>query len=384
MEWSDKINSVKVYVFGDGDKLEKVVTLSNLSLDQRTTGTVKVSSNEAFKVKAGTKKVYVVVNPTDAVTLPEAVGTTELTAFTDAYDKVNKPTAPAPGADDPYYPKAPVTETRADKFASVSGQEDVILMTGEMGSVEVKNGVTEQEAVSGVANQAHLKVERAVARVVVTSKEGAAFEIKGDDPMTEAKDETVLATLTNITYTVAQSERAFNFIKKENGTEGASQLVRVNPYEVKCLTALIKLSCLTLYTTFIGVLHASRVNISKTIGTEIEIRSRCERFLAQLTFRVNIHLRSEDTTHEDVSSVRLTIVGSVSRCTIQVSSRQDENTVVTTSLSSDVTSYLSNFFVILVYAINESSARLNRACSLPKTRVVIVLNKSLIFRNCSS
>ena len=219
----DKINSVKVYVFGDGDKLEKVVTLSNLSLDQRTTGTVKVSSNEAFKVKAGTKKVYVVVNPTDAVTLPEAVGTTELTAFTDAYDKVNKPTAPAPGADDPYYPKAPVTETRADKFASVSGQEDVILMTGEMGSVEVKNGVTEQEAVSGVANQAHLKVERAVARVVVTSKEGAAFEIKGDDPMTEAKDETVLATLTNITYTVAQSERAFNFIKKENGTEGTTQ-----------------------------------------------------------------------------------------------------------------------------------------------------------------
>ncbi len=218
----DKINSVKVYVFGDGDKLEKVVTLSNLSLDQRTTGTVKVSSNEAFKVKAGAKKVYVVVNPTDAVTLPETADT-PLATFADAYDKVNAPAAVADGADDPYYPKAAVNETRADKFASVSGQDDVILMTGDKAEVKVDNGVTEQEAISGVANQAHLKVERAVARVVVTSKEGAAFEIKGDDPMTETKDETVLATLTDITYTVAQSERAFNFLKKENGTEGTTQ-----------------------------------------------------------------------------------------------------------------------------------------------------------------
>jgi Pg-II fimbriae c len=218
----DKINSVKVYVFGDGDKLEKVVTLSNLSLDQRTTGTVKVSSNEAFKVKPGAKKVYVVVNPTDAVTLPETADT-PLATFADAYDKVNAPAAVADGADDPYYPKAAVNETRADKFASVSGQDDVILMTGDKAEVKVDNGVTEQEAISGVANQVHLKVERAVARVVVTSKEGAAFEIKGDDPMTETKDETVLATLTDITYTVAQSERAFNFLKKENGTEGTTQ-----------------------------------------------------------------------------------------------------------------------------------------------------------------
>lgn len=218
----DKINSVKVYVFGDGDKLEKVVTLSNLSLDQRTTGTVKVSSNEAFKVKAGAKKVYVVVNPTDAVTLPETADT-PLATFADAYDKVNAPADGADGADDPYYPKAAVNETRADKFASVSGQDDVILMTGDKAEVKVDNGVTEQEAISGVANQVHLKVERAVARVVVTSKEGAAFEIKGDDPMTETKDETVLATLTDITYTVAQSERAFNFLKKENGTEGTTQ-----------------------------------------------------------------------------------------------------------------------------------------------------------------
>lgn len=226
----DKIKSVKVYVFGDGDKLEKVVTLSNLSLDQRTTGTVKVSSNEAFKVKAGTKKVYVVVNPTPAVTLPEVVGTTELTAFDKAYKAVNAPADVADGADDPYYPKATVNETRADKFASVDGQDDVILMTGDKAEVTVANGVTEQEAISGVKNQAHLSVERAVARVVVTSKDGVTFEIKGDDPTTADTKETdfVLATLSDVTYTVVQGERKFNFFKKEYGTEGTTQDTEAN------------------------------------------------------------------------------------------------------------------------------------------------------------
>lgn len=217
----DKINSVKVYVFKADNTLEKVVTLSNLSLDQRTTGTVKVSSNEAFKVSSGAKKVYVVVNPTDAVTLPDAVGTT-LSNFETAYKAVNAPAAVDP---DPYYPTAAATATRADKFASVSGQDDVILMTGKVAEVNVADGVTEQEAISGVANQAHLSVERAVARVVVTSKEGAAFEIKGDDPTTADTKETdfVLATLSKITYTVAQGERAFNFLKKEYADAGTTQ-----------------------------------------------------------------------------------------------------------------------------------------------------------------
>lgn len=220
----DKINSVKVFVFNAENKLEKVVSLSNLRLDQETTGTVKVSSNEAFKVKAGAKKVYVVVNPTDAVTLPETADT-PLADFTAAYDKVNKPTAPATGAADPYYPTAAVTETRADKFASVSGQEDVILMTGDKAEVNVADGVTEQEAVSGVKNQAHLTVERAVARVVVTTnKTVAAFEIKGDNPETADKETNfVLATLSDITYTVAQGERAFNFLKKEYTDAGTTQ-----------------------------------------------------------------------------------------------------------------------------------------------------------------
>lgn len=216
----DKIESVKVYVFAD-DKLEKVASYSEaqLSLDQKGSGDVKVSTNEAFKVKAGAKKVYVVVNPTDAVTLPEIVGT-PLTDFTAAYDKVNVGTDASKAK---YYPNSAVTATRADEVASFKNGSDVILMTGEMATVNVADGVTEQEAISGVKNQAKLTVERAVARVVVTSKEGAAFEIKGDDPSTPGKETNfVLATLTDVKYTVAQGEQKFNFLKKNNAENGTT------------------------------------------------------------------------------------------------------------------------------------------------------------------
>lgn len=214
----DKIESVKVYVFAN-DKLEKVASYSEaqLSLDQKGSGDVKVSTNEAFKVKAGAKKVYVVVNPTAAVTLPEDADT-PLATFVAAYDKVNE------GADaTKYYPTAATTATRADEVASVKSGSDVILMTGEMATVDVADGVTEQEAVSGAKNQAKLTVERAVARVVVTSKEGAKFEIKGDDPSTKEKEtEFVLATLTDVKYTVAQGEQKFNFLKKTNADKGTT------------------------------------------------------------------------------------------------------------------------------------------------------------------
>ena len=219
----DKIKSVKVYVLqteGGATTLEKMVELSDaqLRLDQKATGDVKVSANEAFKVKPGDKTVYVVVNPTASVNLPEAVGGT-LADFETAYKKVNVGTDATKAK---YFPTADVTETRASEVASVEGNDDVILMTGEKTTINVVDGVTQQEAISGTKNQAKLTVERAVARVVVT-KGANDFEIKGDNPMTNEKDETVLATLTNITYTVAQGEQTFNFVKINHTEKGMTQ-----------------------------------------------------------------------------------------------------------------------------------------------------------------
>ena len=140
----DKIKSVKVYVFqteGGATTLEKMGELADaqVRLDQKATGDVKVSANEAFKVKPGDKTVYVVVNPTASVNLPETVGGT-LDAFETAYKKVNAGTDATKAK---YFPTADVTETRASEVASVEGNDDVILMTGEKTTINVVDGVTQ-------------------------------------------------------------------------------------------------------------------------------------------------------------------------------------------------------------------------------------------------
>lgn len=221
----DKIKSVKVYVFGDGNKLEKVVELSGtqLSLNQKGSGDVLVASNEAFKVKAGTKTVYVVVNPTDVSNnlLPAVTTAGTETTLADFEAKYKSAEAAFTGS---AYPTQAVDKTFADQIASVDGQSDVILMTGDKASVEVKNGVTEQEAISGAKNQAKLSVQRAVARVLVTSKTGATIELKGDNPTTkETETEFTLATISDLTYTVAQGEQKFNFFRTDYGTNGETQ-----------------------------------------------------------------------------------------------------------------------------------------------------------------
>ena len=50
----DKIESVKVYVFNEGGVLEKVHTYAEneLAFNQGTSGDVKVSANNAFKITA--------------------------------------------------------------------------------------------------------------------------------------------------------------------------------------------------------------------------------------------------------------------------------------------------------------------------------------------
>lgn len=276
----DKIESVKVYVFAD-DKLEKVASYSEaqLSLDQKGSGYVKVSTNEAFKVKAGAKKVYVVVNPTAAVTLPEIVGT-PLTDFTAAYDKVNVGTDASKAK---YYPNSAVTATRADEVASFKNGSDVILMTGDKAEVTVADGVTEQEAISGVKNQAKLTVERAVARVVVTSnKDVTTFEFKGDDPTTkQVETNFVLAKLTDVTYTVAQGEQTFNFLKKKYtekgttvGSEGEKDYEKTPAFAQKTENSddFWAAASMTAYTNLIEYYDYSGLWLNQKKGLEVKSR----------------------------------------------------------------------------------------------------------------
>lgn len=217
----DKIESVKVFVFKEDNTLEKVHTYASneLAFTQNTSGDVKVSANQAFKITAGTKKVYIVVNPTTVENLPATEGTT-LDAFKTKYEgKELGFTANA-------YPTAAVDKTLADEVAKVSDGKDVIMMTGAPQGITIEDGVTAQQAVAGLKNQVSLTVKRVAARVLVTTATGKTeFTINGDNPQTATVKENdyAIAKVTDLTYTVAQGEKNIYVQAKDYATQGSTQ-----------------------------------------------------------------------------------------------------------------------------------------------------------------
>lgn len=218
----DKIESVKVFVFKDDNTLEKVHTYAEneLAFNQGTSGDVKVNANSAFKITAGMKKVYIVVNPTTVANMPATEGTTTLTDFQAKYEGSEL------GFTAEAYPTATATTTRADEVAKVADGKDVIMMTGAPTTINIEDGVTEQQAVAGVKNQAALTVKRVAARVLVTTATGTTeFTINGDNPQTATvkEDNFAIAKVTDLTYTVAQGEKTLYLQGKDFGTQGSTQ-----------------------------------------------------------------------------------------------------------------------------------------------------------------
>lgn len=243
----DKIESVEVFIFAkdpvteDDSKLELHETLSasQLQLEQPATspGIPNTQSyirpKKAFQVAPGDKIVYVVVNPTAAVTnyfnadpssptLGAAtgwnvVGTTKLGEFkarnaSDELSFTNATTLDISAA-------GTNVKTRADEIAKVDGtgttaDRDVIVMTGNTaGTGTIADNVKEAETLrtSSPLNRVNLEVQRTTARVILTSKD-ASYTIKGDDPATPSVSTTEnIATISNLKYVVAQGEASLYF-----------------------------------------------------------------------------------------------------------------------------------------------------------------------------
>lgn len=244
---ADVIKSVDVYIFkadasaASGYSLEKQASLgaTDVSFEQPKAGNSNVAyirPRKGFKVDPGQKRVFVVVNPTTE-TQALLAGQTDFDAFAAKYNGVmglqTAAGTPAPtkyteaeattaaGTTDPF--------TVADHLAKLDGtgadQKDMIVMTGSFGEVNVADGVTEAQTLTTAAtapNRAEVSVQRAVARVLVTADKDS-YEIKGDDPTTDGVVETVangdavkLATITNLTYVVAQGESSLYFNQQES------------------------------------------------------------------------------------------------------------------------------------------------------------------------
>ena len=243
---ADLIKSVDVYIFKtdasspSGYSLEKQASLgpTDISFEQPKAGDNGVSyirPTKGFKVDPGQKRVFVVVNPTTE-TQALLAGQTDFDAFAAKYNGVlalqTAAGTPAPtkyteaeattaaGTTDPF--------TVADHLAKLddtgANQKDVIVMTGNFGEVNVADGVTESQTLTTAAtapNRAEVSVQRAVARVLVTADKDS-YEVKGDDPTTPTVetvangDAVTLATITNLTYVVAQGESTLYFNQQES------------------------------------------------------------------------------------------------------------------------------------------------------------------------
>ena len=247
---SDIIKSVDVYIFKEdaaapgGYTLEKTENLdaSKVDFQQPKFGTTSneafIRPKKAFQVTPGAKRVFVVVNPTAETKAHLTAATNDFTAFAELYNGVitfkNGATAAptkytqaeaataAGHQDDPF--------TIADHIAKLddsgANQKDLIVMTGAYGEINVQDNVSESATLntSAPVNRAHVTVQRAVARVLVTSDK-ESYEIKGDNPTTEAVESeeagnaVVLATISNLTYVVAQGESSLYLNQQESGDQ---------------------------------------------------------------------------------------------------------------------------------------------------------------------
>ena len=218
-EGNDKIEKVNVYVFkADGTRETKqTFNNSDLGIITDSNGKTIVTPNKAFKVEAGNKTVYVVVNPTTASeTLLDNVqaeaGGTVKDAFKKAYES-DKLAFTASTTADATSSAAATFKTRAEEVAKVDGGKDVIMMTGLSADQNIADNVSQAQAVSGQKNRVPVTVQRVASRVFVTTS-AASFDVKGVDPETNA--EAVVASVGDLNYSVAQGEASLYFLQKND------------------------------------------------------------------------------------------------------------------------------------------------------------------------
>ena len=213
----DAIETIAVYVVGDGEVSYGQYTMADFDVVKATDDTnITIKSNKAILTKPGTKKVYALINAPEEIT------------------KLLEKSMPAHFNE--AYAKAVAIEgmTTAQVARANAANEDLIMMSNSAEcKIEIADGVTKEEAIQGPKNLAKVDVKRVVARVILTTTKDT-YPIK-------LEDGTVLGTISNITYAVAQGEKAFYISQQKNEagsiiTPGYNFLPVVDPADKSKLT----------------------------------------------------------------------------------------------------------------------------------------------------
>jgi hypothetical protein len=208
-EWAgkDKITSLTVYLVDGASVSSKTFTVGTTGTDYLidATGaniTLLPQTSAAIRTTAGMKKVYVVVNPTDEIT--SHLNKTPVAEFEKNYQEAALISANSG--------TSTTVSTSAQKLATKNGvaNETIVMTNVAPQSLDVLPNITADETIaSSPKNRAKLQVERAVARVMVTTAEDT-YEI----PTTNDTDASILGTISNITWVLAQGENSL-FVQRK-------------------------------------------------------------------------------------------------------------------------------------------------------------------------
>ncbi len=259
---NDMIESATVYIFqkaADGnffyertlhyttDELEPIASTAANPLQQ-------YRLKKAIKTRLGTKKVFVIANPTAPISerIEQEVQKANFNLNANDFLQLLQRSDWAPFATDPY-PTTQQTTTRANELVRQKDGKDIILMTGMPADIQLEKNdgnmaekVAEQNDVNkGKKNTVSLILERAVARVLVTYGQNAALAepfnpsaintnaprfIFRNESATHTEDD-ILAYVSDPTWTVAQGANSLSLIKVPGynvefnfSTEGAQQI----------------------------------------------------------------------------------------------------------------------------------------------------------------
>lgn len=204
-EWGgkDKITEVSVYLSDNSTVKATHFSVGASGEDKdyevTSTGILKPTSAAAIKTTVGLKKVYVLVNGTSEA--KSKLNVTQSGAFETAYQDVMK--LNNTGAFE-----QPVS-TSADKIATKddSTDETIMMTVVEPGTINVAPNVTETETINDSKNRVSVDVDRAVARVMVTTKE-TTYNVPSLD------GGSVIGTVSNITWVLAQGENSLYVQRK--------------------------------------------------------------------------------------------------------------------------------------------------------------------------
>lgn len=184
--------SLEVGASGSGKDYEKIVNGSDITLVPKT-------QNAAIKTTAGAKKVYVLVNGTTEVV--NALAQAPVAEFENAYAQAALYLANS-GA-------GTFTNTSADKLAVKNGTTDeTIVMTNvEPKTITVEANVTDAETLASASpkNRVSLEVERAVARVMISSQ-ALSYTVSAGG--------SALGVVSDIRWSLAQGESSLYIQRK--------------------------------------------------------------------------------------------------------------------------------------------------------------------------